>query len=92
LHELSTNKLVKIKIMNHYDCKYYLNTDVFKGICKRDKKIINADDEGCEKFEKAQKCKYCTNFSSTGPELGLCMNKFDAYPEMIAFTCNDFKQ
>ena len=38
----------------HYDCKYYLNTDVFKGICKRDKKNIFADEKSCEFFEKAQ--------------------------------------
>ena len=76
--------------MNHYDCKYYLNTDVFKGICKRDKKTINADDPSCENFEKAQKCKYCSNFLLMGEELGTCMDKYDAYPEMIANTCNDF--
>jgi len=76
--------------MKHYDCKYYLNTDVFKGICKRDKNNINADDASCENFEKAQKCKNCSNFSLTGNEMGLCMNKYDAYPEMNAITCNDY--
>lgn len=76
--------------MIHYDCRNYLNTDVFKGICKRDKGNINADDDACNDFEKAQKCKYCTNFSLTGTELGICMNKYDAYPEMNAVTCNDF--
>ncbi len=78
--------------MRHYDCQYYLNTDVFKGICKRDKSLINADDTACEKFMNAIKCKYCLNFALTSEELGLCMNKFDAYPEMNAVTCNDFKQ
>lgn len=77
--------------MKHYDCKYYLNTDVFKGICKRDKNNILADDKACDNFEKARKCKYCTNFSSSTEELGMCMNKFDAYPEMYAITCHDFK-
>jgi hypothetical protein len=77
--------------MTHYDCKYYLNTDVFKGICKRDKNIINADDTACENFEKARKCKHCSNFSLTSEELGICMDKYDAYPEMNALTCNDFK-
>jgi len=77
--------------MRHYDCRYYLNTDVFKGICKRDKTVVNADDEACENMEKARKCKYCSNFNLTGEELGMCMNKYDAYPEMNAVTCNDFK-
>lgn len=76
--------------MKHYDCKYYLNIDVFKGICKRDKKNIYADDESCENFETAQKCKYCSHFSSTRQDLGACMNKYDAFPEMMAVTCNDF--
>ncbi len=77
--------------MKHFDCRYYLNTDVFKGICKRDKNIINADDASCNHFEKAQKCKHCLNFVSTQTDLGICMNKYDAYPEMLAVTCNDYK-
>lgn len=77
--------------MNHYNCKYYLNIDVFKGICKRDKGKINADDAACEHFEKAQKCKYCAHFEMTGADLGSCMTKYDAYPEMNAITCNDFR-
>lgn len=77
--------------MTHYDCKFFLSTDAFKGICKRDKNVINADDEACEHFEKARKCKYCTNFSLASADMGKCMNQFDAYPEMNAVTCNDFK-
>ena len=77
--------------MRHYDCKNWLNTDAFKGICKRDKNRINADDEACDHFENARKCKHCTNFSLTGKELGICMNKYDAFPEMYAITCHDFK-
>ncbi|MEI6049890.1 MAG: 4-hydroxyphenylacetate decarboxylase small subunit [Bacteroidota bacterium] len=78
--------------MKHYDCKYYLNTDVFKGICKRDKNNINADDASCTNFEKAQKCKHCSNFYLTDTDLGRCMNKYDAYPEMNAVTCNDYNK
>jgi hypothetical protein len=77
--------------MNHYDCKYFLATDAFKGICKRDKNRILADDAACEHFEKATKCKYCSNFVLTADELGSCMNKYDAFPEMNAVTCNDFR-
>lgn len=76
--------------MTHYDCKYYLATDVFKGICKRDKSLINADAEACEHFEKAMKCKHCANFTPDGEQSGLCMQKFDAYPEMNALTCKNF--
>jgi 4-hydroxyphenylacetate decarboxylase small subunit len=77
--------------MKHYDCKYYLSIDVFKGICKRDKKNIIADEDACGSFENARKCKHCSNFTLNGADLGKCLNKYDAYPEMTAITCNDFK-
>ncbi len=89
---LNTNNLVKMNEIKHYDCKYYLNIDVFKGICKRDKVSINADDPACESFKYAQKCKHCSNFSATADNLGTCMNSYEAYPEMNAVTCDDFKQ
>jgi len=78
--------------MKHFDCKYYLSIDVFKGLCKRDKSNINADDPACDHFDKARKCSYCLNFTSTGDGLGSCMNKYDAYPDMNALTCNEFTQ
>jgi 4-hydroxyphenylacetate decarboxylase small subunit len=78
-------------MMRHFDCKYYLNSDVFKGICKRDKSTINADDASCENFEKAQKCRDCSNYSHTSADMGTCMNKYETYPEMNAATCNDFR-
>jgi 4-hydroxyphenylacetate decarboxylase small subunit len=86
------NNSVRTFIMRHYDCKYYLNIDVFKGICKRDKIYINADDLACDSFRKAQKCKYCFNYSGISSDLGNCMSKYEAFPEMNAVTCNDFKE
>jgi len=76
--------------MKHYDCKYYLPTDVFKGICKRDKSKIQADEKACDHFQKIAKCKHCGHFSHGESEMGLCMKKSVAYPEMIAKTCHDF--
>ena len=76
--------------MNHIDCKYYLAIDVFKGICKRTKDNINADEPACPDFEKAAKCKHCVHFSSKDGVLGLCMDKETAYPDMQAVTCKDF--
>jgi 4-hydroxyphenylacetate decarboxylase small subunit len=75
----------------HKDCKNYLAVDVFKGICKVDKININADDESCEKFSQIEKCRYCLNYSSTDEFLGRCMQKADAYPDMIAKTCDIFE-
>ncbi|MBC8320566.1 MAG: 4-hydroxyphenylacetate decarboxylase small subunit [Bacteroidetes bacterium] len=76
--------------MKHIDCKYYLPVDAFKGLCKRDKNNIAADDESCEHFEKAQKCKHCFNFQLTTDDMGNCMKKYDAYPQLNALTCTDF--
>ncbi len=77
--------------MKHYDCKYYLTIDAFKGLCKRDKSNIIADDDSCEHFEKAQMCVNCSNFQLTTDDLGTCMQKYDAYPRMNAITCTDFQ-
>jgi len=77
--------------MKHNDCKYYLPIDAFKGICKRDKNNINADDVSCEYFEKAQKCEYCSNFELISEGMGKCKEKYDAYPKMNASTCSDFR-
>ncbi len=37
--------------MKHLDCKYYLAIDVFKGLCKRTKENILADDDACESLK-----------------------------------------
>ena len=76
--------------MKHIDCKYYLATDVFKGICKRTGENIQADDRACDDFEKIPKCKFCKHYTSTQENLGLCMGKAIAYPEMRASTCKEF--
>ena len=76
--------------MKHKDCKYYLPVDAFKGICKRDKSKIVADDDSCEHFELAPRCVHCSNFEMTSDEIGICMKKYDAYPQMNASTCLEF--
>ena len=76
--------------MNHIDCKYYLAVDVFKGLCKRTKESIIADEAACADFENAPKCKHCKNFSTTVEYMGLCKDKAAAYPDMKADNCKDF--
>lgn len=76
--------------MIHRNCKYYLNIDVFKGICKRTKERINADEKACSHFEKLPQCQYCGHFSLNGSQLGLCKGKTMAFPEMNATNCADF--
>jgi len=77
--------------MKHYDCKYYLTIDAFKGLCKRDKSNIIADDDSCEHFEKAQMCANCANFKLTTDDMGTCKQEYDAYPRMNALTCTEFQ-
>ncbi|MBN2615611.1 MAG: 4-hydroxyphenylacetate decarboxylase small subunit [Bacteroidales bacterium] len=77
--------------MRCYDCIYYLATDVFKGFCKRDKSRIHADAISCDDFEQAWKCKNCLHFSKNGEEVGMCMEKYEAFSEMNATNCNDYQ-
>jgi len=76
--------------MNHIDCKYFLATDVFKGICKRTKETVIADEISCDEFEKAPKCRHCKHYSGEDLYAGVCKNLFIAYPDMKAGTCTDF--
>ncbi|HBM16154.1 MAG TPA: hypothetical protein DD381_07435 [Lentisphaeria bacterium] len=75
------------------DCKFYLPVDVFKGMCKLSKEAVSPDKEATANFQKNQKCKFCANFSSSESNefLGKCKNNYDAYPDMIAVTCDLFK-
>lgn len=75
------------------DCRYYLGVDVFKGICKLTKEAISPDKEATSNFEKIQKCKFCSNFTSSESNkfLGKCMKTTDAYPDMTATTCEFFR-
>ena len=74
----------------HINCQHFLPTDVFKGICKRDKKDILADDSSCENFNQVEKCSECNKFLPTEKGLGKCQQSYDAYADMLAKTCEDF--
>ena len=76
--------------MNHRDCKYYLATDVFKGICKRTKEDVMADLEACEEFDRMPRCRHCKNYAVKSEFLGTCMDAVTAYPDMNSGTCKDF--
>jgi hypothetical protein len=73
------------------DCKFYLPVDVFKGMCKMEKKPAGPDDLPCSSFERLSKCKFCTNYIPEQEFLGKCMGTTLAYPDMNASKCIDFK-
>ncbi len=73
------------------DCRYYLPVDVFRGLCKKNKKNILPDDPFCDHSEKMPKCKFCAHFSPEKEFLGKCMATTLAYPDMPAAKCADFK-
>jgi len=75
----------------HKDCRYFLAIDVFKGICKLDKSQIAADEAACKDFEQIAQCRYCSNYKPDGEFTGTCMDKAEAFADMIAVTCDDFK-
>jgi len=80
------------------DSRNYAPIDVAKGMDLRTKKIVLAD-ETDPNFELLPKCKNCVNFKpdSEKIETGTCeasMNdpKFTAYPDMVAVTCDMYKE
>jgi hypothetical protein len=97
------NNFIKLLIMKEScsDCKYYLAVDVFKGICKVSKENIFPEHKSCKDFVQIAKCKFCKNYTNPtlpspskgegGGGVGTCMGKTEAYPEMIATTCEYFK-
>ena len=74
------------------DCKYYLAVDVFKGICKVSKDKIFPENNSCSDYVQIAKCKYCMNYENKKDNIGMCMSKTEAYPEMIAITCHEFSR
>jgi len=76
--------------MTHYDCKYFLPTDSFKGLCKKSKTLIKADGKVCSNYEKIPKCKHCTHFTRHEIDLGRCMQSAITFADLKAVTCDDF--
>lgn len=72
------------------DCMYYLPVDVFKGMCKVTKEKITPGDKSCKEYKEVAKCKFCKNYRATDEFIGLCMGKTEAYPDLLAKTCEDF--
>lgn len=75
----------------HQDCEEYLMIDVFKGLCRRDKKIKMADDKTCDDFKPVKKCKFCRHYTSKEEFLGICMGEALVYPDLLAKTCKNFE-
>jgi hypothetical protein len=63
-----------------------------EGCVKNPKEGIQPDDMDKNCFEKQRMCRFCNKFahSQIDKNLGKCMNKVIAYPDMIAKTCRDF--
>jgi 4-hydroxyphenylacetate decarboxylase small subunit len=73
------------------DCRFYLPVDVFKGICKQDKRSITPDDPECTVFDRLPKCKFCTAYIPEKDFLGKCKHASLAYPDMNASKCATFE-
>jgi 4-hydroxyphenylacetate decarboxylase small subunit len=74
------------------DCRYYLPVDVFKGLCKVSKEKKLPESQSCKEYERIAKCKFCKNYANVKDNIGTCMGKTDAYPEMLAITCIDYSR
>ncbi len=72
------------------DCQNFLPVDVFKGICKVDKKPIQQETQACEEFDRVPKCKFCINYVQDKEFLGFCSGSTVTYPDLIAGHCEMF--
>ena len=56
------------------DCANLSARDVFNGVCIISKETVSIDAPVCEKFLRANKCKYCSKYivSEKDPNLGGC--------------------
>ena len=75
----------------HHDCGNYIHIDVFKGLCRRHKETRMADEDCCADFQPVKKCKFCIHYTAREEFLGMCMDRTEVYPDLIAKTCNDFE-
>ena len=73
------------------DCKFYLPVDVFQGLCKLEKKMLTPDDPACDKYERQQKCKFCSKYFPEKEYLGKCQGNILVYPDMNAGQCGSFE-
>jgi len=68
---------------------------VVKGICHRTKDMILGDEKQCAEYVQLSKCKFCGNFTAAKEDfMGTCnaeANKPWTYPDLIAVTCESFK-
>ena len=76
---------------NHQDCENYTTIDVFKGLCRRDKKMIMADKVVWDNFVPVKKCKFCKQYTTEKEFLGMCKGKIMVYPDLLAKTCDNFE-
>jgi 4-hydroxyphenylacetate decarboxylase small subunit len=78
----------------HLDCRNFAPVDVAKGVCHVKKKVILADGESCETFDRLPKCKHCQQYAPGAAEyLGVCQatkNRPMTYPDLAGVTCDWF--
>lgn len=82
------------QIHKNVDCRNYAPLDVAKGICHARKRMVLADGEACELFERLPKCKHCAQYVPGEVEyLGICdatPSRPMSYPDLIGVTCEWF--
>jgi len=83
----------------HRDCRQFAPVDVAKGLCHRTKEMVSQDDGACAFFDRIPKCGWCLNFRPDPAQthLGVCEAsphepKFAAYPDMVAVTCESYRE
>ena len=84
---------MKQQELAYRDSRDYSPIDVIKGVDLTTGKIVMADDKAPAGAEIMPKCKHCKNYKPSDKEgLGSCGEMFFAYGDMVAVTCDKFKQ
>lgn len=82
--------------LSYRDSRNYVAIDAAKGIDLITKQIVMADTPAPEGYPRLPKCKFCKNFTGSKEEnLGFCeaaKDRFPAYPDMIAVTCEQYQE
>ncbi len=83
--------------LTYRDTYEYVSIDVTKGLDRLTGKWVHADDEAPDGYTLLPRCKNCKNYIVDTDLLGICEAstedpKFFAYGDMIAVTCEWYKQ
>ncbi len=82
--------------LEYRDTVEFVPVDVDKGLDRLTGELVKADAIAPKDYTRLAKCKFCANYAEADMNIGTCgasmqENKFMAYGDMTAVTCEMFK-